>query len=272
MNRLLLVLLSAITILSACSNDLSNRGSMGDVIDIHGNVQHLDRMEQFIQHANQGEPASIRVVRYTIEGDPIYYDLSLKNGQIDFKYDTTEDKFGSGSITKSTCDNLTRKESATELAFVLTGCSGTNQEQEILYLAFDVRKQDRFGFIMNYGVNEKNEVDTEQRKLVKDLQNGETATLTDFELTTDELQTIYRKMVLMNYLGEKQLQATCNQKPHESYYLKVFINSGIREYRWSDCDQSEDGQAMNEILNEIKGIIMNREDYKSLPDVQGVYM
>uniref|UniRef100_UPI0019679266 hypothetical protein n=1 Tax=Escherichia coli TaxID=562 RepID=UPI0019679266 len=74
-----------------------------------------------------------------------------------------------------------------------------------------------------YGVNKKNDVDTVNQKLVKDLQNGETVTVSDFQFNRKELNQIYKAMVLANYLDEKNLTSDCNQKPHESYELTVWI-------------------------------------------------
>lgn len=272
MNRLVLIFLALI--MSACGGQSTNSNKIGDVIDIHGNVEHLDRMDEFVQKASNYEEASIRVVHYTIEGDPIYHDLFVKEQNIELKYDTREDKFGSGRVTTYTCDKLERIETDTQLDYTLKGCTGDNKEWVILQLSFDVEKQDYFGFQLKYGygVNEKNEVDTVNKKLVKDLQNGETATINDFQLSTMELQTIYRKMVLSNYLGKKELVTACNQEPHQSYYLKVLINSGNREYRWSECDVSEDGKTMTELMNVIKDVVSQRDDYRKLPDVKGAYL
>jgi hypothetical protein len=265
-------------ILTACNNqtNLDNKpnnqiNDEADVIDIHGNVEHLDAMDKFVKKALNHKDATLRIVHYTVEGDPIYDHLTVNNQLIEHTYDTTEDSFGSGQVTSYTCEQLVRTETDTDLGYTLKGCTGENKEWEILHIAFNLPQQDFFGFILKYGVNEINEVNTIDHTLVKDLQNGETAILNDFHLTPSELQTIYKKLVLANYLGEKQLDTACNQIPHESYSLKVLINSGNREYRWSECDMSEDGKTLTEFLNVIKDIVSKRDDYKKLPDVKGAY-
>ncbi|RKP48891.1 DUF4362 domain-containing protein [Cohnella endophytica] len=266
-----------VVLLSACGNRLSGligkpnsaSNEKSEVIDMHGNIEHLDKMDEFVRKAENREKASVRIVHYTTEGDPVYHDLNVKGARIVMTYDTTEDSFGSGRVMKYECDKIERTASDTQLLYTVKGCSGENKELNVLGVSFDVRKQDYFGFILKYGLAEKNEVNTVDEKLAKDLQNGDTAVIDDYRLTTDELQTIYKSMVLSNYLGEKKLELGCNRDPHATYYLKVLINSGSREYRWSECDTGEDGQAMKKIVNVIKEIVINRADYKRLSDVKG---
>lgn len=277
MYRIFVLLIVIVLLSTACGNRKSQQiqestlsgykmeiAEEGNVIDVHGNVKHLQRMDEFVQLARKSEEGSIRIVRYTIEGDPIFYDLTLSDGHIQFRYDNTEDKFGSGRVSEYSCGELERTGSATRLGYVLKGCSGDNKEWEVLNVSFDVQKQDRFEFILKYGVNRSNEINTVEGKLVKELHDGETATLESFQLSAEERQDIYRKMVMMNYLGDKKLSAACDREPHETYYLKVLINGGSREYEWSECDRSEDGLSMTGIMTVIRSIIEKREDYRGL--------
>lgn len=79
-------------------------------------------------------------------------------------------------------------------------------------------------------------------------------------------------MVLTNYLAEKQLSNTCNQKPHVSYSLKVKINEASFVNEWTECDKGEDGAAMTYLANEIINIVKARDEYKRLPAVKGYYL
>jgi hypothetical protein len=66
-----------------------------DVIDLHGRVSNCMNLDGFIE----GRTDSQRIVRYTIEGDPIYYQVTHRNDRIELRYDTTKDKFGSPNVT-----------------------------------------------------------------------------------------------------------------------------------------------------------------------------
>lgn len=147
-----------------------------DVIDLHGRVSNYMKLDDFIE----GRTDSQRVVRYTIEGDPIYYQVTQRNDRIELRYDTTKDKFGSPNVIVYMCDTLQKEETDTTLTYTLTGCDGEPKELNILTISYDVEAQDVFEFILKYGVNQKNEINTMDQKLVKDLQNGEVLEFSDF--------------------------------------------------------------------------------------------
>ena len=46
---------------------------------------------------------------------------------------------------------------------------------------------------------------------MKDLQNGETAVIRDFEFTDKENQSIYKALVLAGYQEDKSLTTACNK-------------------------------------------------------------
>lgn len=239
-----------------------------DVIDLHGSVSNYMKLDDFIE----GKMDSQRVVRYTIEGDPIYYQVTHRNDRIELRYDTTKDKFGSPNVTVYMCDTLQKEETDTEQTYTLTDCDGEPNEINILTKSYDVEAQDAFEFILKYGVNQKNEINTMDQKLVKDLQNGEVSEVSGFHFSKEERGLIFKKMVLSNYLKEKSLSNTCNQKPHVSYNLTIKINGGNRAYEWTECDKSTDGVAMTFLANEIINIVQAKDEYKRLPAVKGVYI
>jgi hypothetical protein len=238
----------------------------GEVIDSHGNVKSLEHMDAFLSQIKKNETSSLRVTHYTIEGDPIYNDLSYSNHKLELRYDTSKDKFSGGAerVKTYSCESLERNETDTFLKYTLTGCTGESEKIDVLNIPFDVQKQDVFEFSLNYGVDGKNEINTIDQKLVKDLQNGTMVEVSDFQLSKDYHQKIYKKMVLSNYLGKKQLSTTCSQKSENSYRLKVKINSGFREFQWSDCDNSEDGKAMTVLAKEIISVVESTDIYKNL--------
>ncbi|HBS44028.1 MAG TPA: hypothetical protein DEA91_05345 [Paenibacillus sp.] len=239
-----------------------------DVINSHGMiVKNLKKLDAFIQN----KAGTQRVVHYTIEGDPIFNDLKYTDQGIEMRLDNSEDTFGSPQVTTYTCQNLVRNETDKLLSYTLTGCEGEQAKIELLQIPFDVMKQDKFEFVLKYGVNLKNEINTIDMRLVKDLQNGEVASVSDFGLTEQERGQIYKEMVLANYLDEKELSTECNRKPAVSYDLTVQINNGERHYQWTECQNTEDDAQMTELAQAIIKIVQAGSIYKQLPEVKGQY-
>lgn len=267
-NFLPLVLL-ALSMIAGCSNHFNYKiNRTEDVIDSHGiTVYNLEKLDAFIHQTNSTQ----RVVHYTIEGDPIFNDLSYNDNKVIMRYDTTQDKNGAPEIKTYTCAKLEKAETDTLLEYTLTGCDGDRGEIEVLQIPFDVMKQDRFEFDLKYGVNQKNEINTINQELVKDLQNGTVAEVSDFQLSNENRQQIYKEMVLANYLGEKQLSTRCNRKPYVGYDLMVSINGGSRHYQWTECDISKDGRQMTELAKAVIDIVQAEDVYKQLPAVKGYY-
>lgn len=270
-----LILFIILTMLTGCFN-LPTSGEVKfsatinektDVIDMHGMVVNYEKLDAFI-HSKMGTQ---RVVHYTIEGDPIFNDLKYVDQGIEMRVDTSEDEFGKPTVTTYTCEALTRNETDKMLNYTLTGCEGEQTKIELLQIPFDVEQQDKFEFALKYGVNQKNEIDTINKNLVKDLQNGEMVNVSDFQLSAEERQEIYKEMVLANYLGEKELTNECDRKPAVSYDLTVNINSGNRHYQWTECENSEDDAQMTELATTIIKIVQAGDIYKQLPEVKGYY-
>lgn len=239
-----------------------------DVVYSHGfKVKNLDRLDDFMQRKS----GSQRLIQFTPEGDPIFKQLRYKGGKLVIAYDTTEDEFGPKETGTYTCRALNRVEKSTVLEYNLTGCEGEYPEAALLWIGFELSEMDDFGFVLKYGVNRRNEINTIQEKLVKDLQDGSVAEADDFKLSHEQLQNIFRELVLANYMQDKTLTESCNIKPSESYDLQIDINNHGRQYTWSECDQSADGKEMTGLARYIIGMVQQEKLYKELPDIRGYY-
>lgn len=232
-----------------------------DVVDIHGMVKNRELLDAFIDRSE----GSQRLIRYTIEGDPIYHDLTYKNGRVELRVDTSEDKFGQGEVRTYTCGKITREETDTFISYKLTGCSGEPKDMELLQIPFDVSKQDRFEFVLKYGPNLTNEINTLDYKLLKDLGNDQMVAVSDFSISEQERQQVYRELVLAGYLNEKKLSSACKEPNADSYDLKVYINSGERHFQWKSCDTGPDGKQMTAAVKEMIRILQAGSIYQSLP-------
>lgn len=237
-----------------------------DVISTMDGVSNLDKLDTFLERGS----GSQRVVHYTIEGDPIFMDLRYEGGQLELRYDTTLDAFGSGKVETMICNELVRTEEDQQLKYILQAC-GDQGDRGVLILDFDLERQDKFEFVLKYGVNHRNVIDTVNQSLVKDMLNGTTLEVSDYSMTQADRQSIYRKLVLAGYLEEKQLSTSCNRKPYESFELTVLINTAERHYAWSECDTSRDGTAMMEVADYIIGLVQTGDVYQQLPAATGGY-
>lgn len=252
-------------ILTACSSPEVNEEE--DVINRHGDIRNVTNLDAFIEKDRE----NLQIIHYTIEGDPIFYLLKYQDNQIQMKYDNTQDDYGTPMVSKVTCDRLQRNEEDTFLEYKLIGCSGNNDEIQILKIPYDVKEIGSFDFVLKYGVHLGNQINTMNGTLVKDLQNGETAKVSDFQFTPKERQTIYKDMVLANYMEEKQLTTSCNKKPHIAYDLTVYTTNQVLRYEWSECDKSKDGKQMTTFINKIINVLESNDVYKQLPPAKGGY-
>jgi hypothetical protein len=241
-----------------------------EVVETHGSLKNFQRLDLFVENVQNNKKDKVRLTRYTIEGDPIYHDLDYDGSKLTLTYDTTKDKFGQGEVTTSDCKSIEKQESETETKYLLAGCSAS-QMGELIAISHNVDQEDYFAFELKYGVDKKNVINTKEQKLIKDLQNGETVAVSDFQFSKQELNQIYKLLVFSDYLGEKRLSAKCNQKPHESYELTVWINEGSRHFEWTECDKGQDGEEMTKLAHDIFAVLKNNPTYQALPAVKGHY-
>lgn len=238
-----------------------------DVIYKHGRVRNLGKLDGFMERASR----QVRVVYYTIEGDPIFDEVSYEQDRVKVRRDNTQDHFGTPVVKTYSCSRLNKEETETQLLYTLSGCDGEDEQVHLLRLDYDVGQQDTFEFALRYGFQGKNVIDTFQHRVVKDLITAGTAEIQDFKLTPKERQAIYKEMVLVNYLEPKELSMACNVIPYGIYDLRVRINDAEHQYQWSQCDRSPDGLDMLKVANTIIEVVQAREDYQKLPPAQGGY-
>jgi hypothetical protein len=233
------------------SNHKEEKPGYDEVIDRHGQVENMERLDTFISEVQSSSKDKVRLIRYTIEGDPIYHDLDFDGTTLTMTLDTTEDKFGNGEVHSYQCKSMVKEESNTETKYMLEGCSDS-QMAELLFISHDVEKEDYFAFELKYGEDKKNEIDTKEQVLTKESSNGEMLTISDFQLSTAQMNRIYKQMVYANYLQPKSLSNSCkNDDTYESFELNVWINGGTRTFEWTSCENSDDGREMSNLVKNI---------------------
>ena len=69
----------------------------GDVVDLLGKISNLDKLDSFIQDVKDNKESFVRLVRYTLEGDPIIFSVFYDKKQIKCYIDNTRDQYGGNS-------------------------------------------------------------------------------------------------------------------------------------------------------------------------------
>lgn len=78
----------------------------GDYVNVHGQISNEDKLTAFLDAASAKKRAAVRMVQYTVEGDPIISDIIFDGGKFTVWYDTTRDAFGEQKITQSEYQNM----------------------------------------------------------------------------------------------------------------------------------------------------------------------
>ena len=98
-----------------------------DIVFSHGGeiTSNLDKLEKFIQNVKNGNEDKIRIVRKTIEGDPIFDTLDYNGENIKYTYDNSKDKFGGSDKgeANTTCADLSSENTEKGIKYSLTDCS-----------------------------------------------------------------------------------------------------------------------------------------------------
>lgn len=204
-----------------------------DVIDMHGGITGLDNMENYFQQVEKDENGDLRVIHYTIEGDPIITDLSYDGHYIEVKNDFTRDQYGNGGVDTFQCRKMNKEENPTNLTYYLTGCKGTHGDMsEVLTVSYNVKRQDVFEAELSYGEN------GQKQKTI--------------QLNEKDKQEVYKQLVLANYLNSKPSSDACTkEKQTDTYSMYVKINGADRTFNWKSCESSEKTNKFTDIAEYI---------------------
>ncbi|WP_277585235.1 hypothetical protein [Psychrobacillus antarcticus] len=135
-----------------------------------------------------------------------------------------------------------------------------------------------FDFSIQFGVQKKNEINTFEGTVTKDLIADGTAT-TEVILTEEEMKDIYKKMQEINIVETKEFTPEpingmlCKQQPYEKDKWEIIINGETIKHLISgeDCEPTNDAKQLIELRNYVFNIIKSKGEYKSLPESNGGY-
>lgn len=114
----------------------------GDVVDFHGNITNSDKLARFISNYEKGQKDFVRITKYTIEGDPVLYELSFNGKSIAYTVDNTRDHFaGNGKGEKTfQCSKIGKKQEEKFTDYYLSDCSDSASQQKILSVPNDKKR------------------------------------------------------------------------------------------------------------------------------------
>jgi hypothetical protein len=153
----------------------------------------------------------------------------------------------------------------------LAGCSHETQKVQM-----PNKMPEDFNFTVSFGYGDvnKNEVNTYNDTVTKDLITKGTAT-TNLSLSNEELQTIYSKMKDIDIMAEKQLpvRGSCSQTPSNTDSWKITINGETTTLTWTNeyCGMTKDAEQLRELRTSIWKIVEGKAAYKALPAAEGGY-
>lgn len=101
-----------------------------DVVNTHGDIENMERFEEFYQNDGDDMEDRIRIVTYTEEGDPILHDLVYDGNVLHSVRDSRRDTFGSGGIVKITCEKL---DNEADNMYKLTDCDRKDADDSVLW-------------------------------------------------------------------------------------------------------------------------------------------
>lgn len=126
----IIILFALIVFISTRSYDFEQSIAQGDVVNMHGQVYNYSVLETFVGNVESKKRDKIRIVNYTIEGDPIFTDLNYDGNSIKVEIDNSKDKFGGNRLfnTKDKCNELV-KEVGVTTEYRLENCDNNSSTQ-----------------------------------------------------------------------------------------------------------------------------------------------
>lgn len=155
-------------------------------------------------------------------------------------------------------------------AALFAGCNKTSTKDK-----FPLSKPKDFNFVFNYGVGGKNQLDTIKGQYTKDMVI-EPSISTNLKLTDEEMNTIYSEMIKINILDypeEFKPKNNVFQTPFLTYHIKIILDGKEKTISWEDenISKSKDAVQLRELFKKIQGIIVNKEEFKKLPEAKSGY-
>ncbi|UPW84636.1 DUF4362 domain-containing protein [Lysinibacillus sp. Ag94] len=93
-----------------------------DTTDKQGEIENKERFEKFHNNVQQNKTDNIRLVRYTPEGNLVFYYLEYQNEMIYLTIDTKSNINEQKSLIQTTCISLKKVQMNISEKYLLEGC------------------------------------------------------------------------------------------------------------------------------------------------------
>jgi hypothetical protein len=158
---------------------------------------------------------------------------------------------------------------------LLNGCGSTSNT---------IQKDRDFNFILKYGVDARNILNTFEGTYTKDMVVDSSITIT-FSLSKDELDSIKSEMEEIkifeypekfepNENDDSSSNIGSTYLPFKTFYFKIRMGEKEKEITWIDYNHSKARKAikLRILIYRIKDLIESKEEYKKLPPPNGGYL
>lgn len=152
--------------------------------------------------------------------------------------------------------------------FFIIGCNSSNNK-------LPEKRPDDFNFVLKYGIQAKNQIDTFKSIYVKDMVNEDSKEinlkLSDKDM--DEIYSIMKDIDILEYPDVFKPKSKISSKPYEEFYFKVLVNGKEKVIEWPEDNDSQSDEAvkLRKLFKRIHEIISTKEEYKALKDAKGGY-
>ncbi|WP_019424379.1 DUF4362 domain-containing protein [Paenibacillus sp. OSY-SE] len=117
--------------------DFKQVATNGDFVNAHSKLSNLDIWEKFVTNVKVGVKDEIQVVQYTIEGGPIFDNLSFDGETIRHMYDNTHDQYGTPTKRLEFCKSIDEIKTDRGTEYKLSSC-GDGFVGEVLLFGYDM--------------------------------------------------------------------------------------------------------------------------------------
>jgi hypothetical protein len=107
--------------------------SSSDVLNRLGGIENLEQFEAFYENVQKGQEDSVRIVSYTVEGDPIIQDLEYDGETIHSIEDSRMDAYGTGEVAKMDCKRIEFTSDRGQNVYNLKACNKNEYNKTVLW-------------------------------------------------------------------------------------------------------------------------------------------
>ena len=156
------------------------------------------------------------------------------------------------------------------LLISLIGCSNQPDKLEIKEMPAD------FNFSLIYGTYGKQKIDTFNDTIVKDLVEDGTIEV-NLALTEEEMKQIYHEMMTIDIMDDSKFtvreEEVCETEPPSYTIWNIQMDGKTNSfYTQTYCDgYPENVLKLLKLEDYIHSILLNKDEYKALPDSNGYY-